>query len=90
MHTIILKFFPARLTNPDLDLRYILPDLLVKKSGGLIEDGGYDYEAETDTMLIYLLTEDLERAVSCITDVVEKTQVLGNDLRGGIELVFDS
>ena len=90
MHTIILKLFPARLTNPDLDIRYVLPDLLVKISGGLIEDGGYDYEAGTDTMLIYLRTEDLERAVSCITEVVEKTQVLRNDLKGGMELVFGS
>jgi hypothetical protein len=90
MHTIILKLFPSRLANPNLDIRYVLPDLLVEKSEGQIEDGGYDYEAAADTMLIYLLTEDLERAIGCITDLVEGTQVLGNDLKEGMEIVIES
>jgi len=89
MHTIILKLFPARLKNPDLDLRYVLPDLLVEKSGGLIEDVGYDYEDGSDTMLIYLDTEELDRALAYITDLVENTQVLGNDLKEGMEIVVD-
>jgi hypothetical protein len=89
MHTITLKLFPERLANPDLDIRYLLPDLLVEKSGGLIRDDGYDYEVGTDAMLIYLLTEDVERAAALITDFIESTQVLGNNLKEGLEILID-
>jgi hypothetical protein len=90
MRTIILKLFPAHLRNPDLDIRYVLPDLLVERSGGLIEDVGYDYEDGSDTLLIYLDTEDLDRALACINDLVEDTKVLGNDLKEGMEILVDS
>lgn len=90
MRTIILKLFPDRLVNPNLDIRYVLPDLLAEKSGGLIQDDGYDYEAGSDAMLIYLLTPDVKRAISFITDFVENTEVLGNDLKRGLEIVAES
>jgi hypothetical protein len=87
MPTIILKLIPSRLTNPDLDLRYLLPDLLAERSGGLIVDDGYEYEDGSDALLIYLRTEDLKRALAAIADLVEGTRVLGNELREGLEVI---
>jgi hypothetical protein len=90
MRTIIIKLMPARLSNPDLDIRYVLPDLIVEKSRGRIKSDGYDYESGSDAMLIYLLAEDVEEAVTCITDVLESTPVLGNDVRGAAEVIVES
>jgi hypothetical protein len=90
MHTIILKLDPEGLENPDLDLRYKLPDLLVERSGRRIEDDGYDYARDgyyppgNAPLLLFLKASDLEAALKCIIDVVENTRVLGNDLRKGV------
>ncbi len=85
MHTIILKLDPERLENPDLDIRYILQDLLVARSGGTIEDDGYDYAQDgTATLLLFLKVSDLEAALKCIIDVVENIRVLGNDLKNRV------
>ncbi|HSZ58350.1 MAG TPA: hypothetical protein VK797_21980 [Tepidisphaeraceae bacterium] len=43
MVTIIVQLDAAKLDNPDLDIRYVLPDLLLSRAGGLLSDGGYDY-----------------------------------------------
>ncbi len=90
MHTIILKLNPEELANPDLDLRYLLPDLLVERSGEMIKDDGYDYARDgyyrpgNAPLLLFLKTSDLEAALKCIFDVVENTPVLGNDLRKSV------
>jgi hypothetical protein len=91
MHTIIIKLTPGRLTNPDLDIRYVPQDLIVEKSGGRIKNDGYDYDFESgaDEMLIYLLAEDPEEAVALITSITEGVPVLGNDLRGATEVRVD-
>ena len=36
MHTIAIKLRAEELSNPDLDIRYVLPDLLADHSGGII------------------------------------------------------
>jgi hypothetical protein len=90
MGAITLKLDPSRLTNPNLDLRYLLPDLLVEESGGLLRGNGYDYETGSDTMLIHLLSDDVGRAAAFIADFVESTQVLGNDLKTAVEMVVES
>ncbi|HSZ57807.1 MAG TPA: hypothetical protein VK797_19245 [Tepidisphaeraceae bacterium] len=43
---IIVQFDAAKLDNPDLDIRYVLPDLLVSRAGGLRSDGGYDCDED--------------------------------------------
>jgi hypothetical protein len=44
MNSLILTLDPEKLENPDLDLRYAIPDLLKVQSEGNIDDNGYDYE----------------------------------------------
>lgn len=90
MHTITLRLNPAKLANPDLDIRYVLPNLLVEKSESLIQDDGYDYEEDgTDVMLLYLQTMNLEKALICIYDVIANIRVLGNNLNDAVEIIID-
>ena len=44
MKNLVLTLDPEKLQNPDLDLRYVIPDLLSARSDGNIRDNGYDYE----------------------------------------------
>lgn len=67
--------------NPNLDLRYVLPDLLAEKSGNLLQDDGYDYCEKSNAMLVYLTTEDLEKALPTIFAVIENDKVMGNCLK---------
>jgi hypothetical protein len=89
MASIVLKLDPARLTNRDLDIRYVLPDLLAEGSDGLLEDGGYDYEEGSNRLLIYLDTTDLEKAVPYVSNFLSTTIVMGNDLRDGAEMEIE-
>jgi hypothetical protein len=90
MQTIILRLDPEKLSNPDLDIRYVLPDLLIEESESVILDDGYDYEdSGNNAMLLHLQTTNLEKALACINDVIANTKVLGNDLNGAVEVILD-
>ncbi len=85
MHTIVLRLDPARLENPDLDLRYVLPDLLAERSGGVIVDRGYDYAGGPPPLLVlYLEAAELVPALACVRDVIENVRILDNDLRQAV------
>ena len=47
MNSLVLTLDPKKLRNPDLDLRYVVPDLLTVRSNGNVRDNGYDYEEAT-------------------------------------------
>jgi hypothetical protein len=88
---IRIKISPERLENPDLDIRYVLPDLIIQISEGLIEDGGYDYlDDEVNTMLIYLRTTDPDFALKKVLEVIETTKVLDNNLKESIEIEVET
>ncbi|HMA92782.1 MAG TPA: hypothetical protein VKP30_08855 [Polyangiaceae bacterium] len=80
MPSIVIRLDPERLQNPDLDLRYMIPDQLAARSSGLIADDGYDYEPENNVMQIYLRTTNLEFAVPLVVEMLETECVLGNIL----------
>ena len=80
MPSIVIRLDPSRLQDPDLDLRYEIPDLLVTRSGGLIKDDGYDYEPEGNALRIYLRTPDLNSAVRQVITFLEKEHLHGNHL----------
>jgi hypothetical protein len=85
MATVILQIDPARLANPDLDLRYVLPDLLVERSSGRLADDGFDYAAEDGAapcLLLFLRAADVAGAVPVIVEVLTSERVLDNDLSG--------
>jgi hypothetical protein len=81
MPTVVVRLDPRRLKNPDVDIRYILPDLLAERSSGIISDDGYDYVGERSLLVLFLETSDIALAVACVLDTVQNVRVLGNDLR---------
>ena len=54
MPSIVIRIRPGDLTEPDLDIRYKIPDLLKERSKGLLVDYGYDFEIKTDAIQIFL------------------------------------
>jgi hypothetical protein len=81
MHTLVIRLDPKLLSNPDADLRYVLPDLLVERSSGNFTDDGYDYLGEEPYLVLFLKASNLSAAISCVTDMIENVRVLDNDLR---------
>lgn len=79
MPGVSLVLDPSKLTNPDLDLRYLLPKLLAERTGGAVEDDGYDYDDE-GRLVIYVTVDDVDRWLPSITAVLEGETLLGNDL----------
>lgn len=54
MIDIAIRLNPQQLANPDLDIRYLLPDLLAQQSGGQIQDDGYDYVGSIPFLVVFL------------------------------------
>lgn len=84
---IRIKIAPERLVNPDLDIRYVLPDLIVENSEKVISSAGYDYlKDESNTMLLYFETADFELAFKRIVEIIKTEKVLDNDLKDAVEI----
>jgi hypothetical protein len=68
MEKLVLKLDAAKLKNPDLDLRYVIPDLLTECSNGNIKDNGYDYEDQENPnsplIAIFLTVVNLSNRVT--------------------------
>lgn len=80
-HTIALRINPQLLENPDADVRYLLPDLIVERSGDTVTEDGYDYVGTEPFLVVYFKTIELQSALACILDVVKNECVLGNNLK---------
>jgi hypothetical protein len=88
MPTILVRLDPRRLDNPDLDVRYALPDLIHEKSCGLVMDDGYDYVGDVPYLLLFLKTENVEQGLPWVLSVLEHDESLGNDfLRAAVVAV---
>jgi hypothetical protein len=85
--TIALQLDPTLLDNPDLDIRYQLPDLLLERSNGLIQDNAYDYVGDS-LLTLFLETTDVDAALVHILDVINNVRLLENDLRKGTAVGF--
>ena len=84
MKNIVLTLDPRLLAKPDLDLRYVIPDLLAARSNGNVADNGYDYEDQEDSsgplLALFLVVDDFPAALALIKQVVLTEVVLENDL----------
>jgi len=82
MAKILIQLDPAKLSNPDLDIRYLLPDLIVEKSGGRITDSGYDFvgKRSSPSLMLFLRSDDAEAALSVVIEVLQNERILDNDL----------
>ncbi len=76
MLTIAIKIDPSRLTNPDLDIRYMIADLLTEATGGAVKDDGYDY-VDGDKLLVFLSADSPEN-VATVLDTLGRQEICGN------------
>jgi len=71
MSSIKIVLDPEKLANPDLDIRYKLPDdIIAKFGGGILIDDGYDYE-EPGSLLAIFLRSALELPAESIDRIVQ-------------------
>jgi hypothetical protein len=79
--TIAIKLDPARLNNPDLDIRYNLSDLIEAATMGQISADGYDYvEEDNNPIVVFLKSAQPLEDVKVVLDVLRQNTVCGNDL----------
>ena len=93
MQTIIILLEPAKLVNPDLDLRYKIPDCIEEVTDGRIQDNGYDYidssldsENGRDLLGIWLKTENASENYKDIVKLFQEQKFLKNDLSESAEI----
>lgn len=79
MQTIIITLNSDKMDNPDLDIRYELPDKIDEYTDGAITDNGYDY-LDNDIMGIWLETDDAAGNVAKVIQLIESEEILENDL----------
>ena len=81
MQTIIISMDSRKMENPDLDIRYTLPDRIEEWSEGAVEDDGYDYTDENGFGLaVWLQTEDAEAWWPKIVELLKTERFEDNDL----------
>lgn len=85
MQTIIITLDSGKMDNPDLDIRYILPDRIDEYTDGQITDNGFDYITR-DIMGIWLETEDAAESVDKVISLIESEEILDNDLSSAAEI----
>ena len=88
MQTILIVLNPAKLTNPDLDLCYCVPEEIETVSKNTIQDNGYDYldADEGDAIGIWLATEDAGANWPIIRHLFQEKKFNGNDLSASAEI----
>lgn len=83
MQTIVIVLNPGKLTNPDADLRYRIPERIEEISNGNIQENGYDYidcEGGGPLMGIWLKTELIHENYPAIIKLFQAEKFLDNDL----------
>lgn len=79
MQTIIVALNSQKMNNPDLDIRYILPDRIEEYTNNSISDNGYDYLSDTELGL-WLETDNAVNNVGKVIQLITTETFLDNDL----------
>lgn len=85
MQTILITLDSEKMDNPDLDIRYLLPDRIDEYTEGAVRDNGYDY-LDNDVMAIWMETEDVAGNVEKVIRLIESEEILENDLKKAAEV----
>lgn len=80
MQTIIITLDPEQMDNPDLDIRYLLPDRIEEFTEGAVTDNGFDY-LDNDIMGLWMETEDATGNVEKVIQLIESEEILENNLK---------
>ncbi|MDE6313882.1 MAG: hypothetical protein K2M46_09750 [Lachnospiraceae bacterium] len=87
MQTIIIKIDSRELKNADLDIRYVLPDVLAEYTGNKVTDNGYDYIDSSGCELgIWLSTDDAIKNYPFVIEYIKNHLVCENDLSLSAEI----
>lgn len=91
MQTIIVKLNPMMMRNPDLDIRYVLPDTLEAYTDKSIMDQGYDYLNDASHSIgIWLSCMNAERDYLKVLECFKEQLILNNDLLHCTELYIST
>jgi hypothetical protein len=85
METIIIKLDSRKMKNPDLDIRYTLPERIEEYTDNQITDNGYDYISGTELGL-WLETENSEKNAEAVIRLLASETFSDNDLSGIAEI----
>ena len=91
MQTIIVLLNPGKLENPDMDLRYSVPDRIEEVSASQIRGNGYDF-IDTDggepgpLMGIWLEAENANESWHMVRELLQNENFKGNDLSSSAQI----
>ena len=81
MAAIVISMDSRKMTNPDLDIRYLLPDRIEEWSQGALTDDGYDYvDQDGHILAVWLETGDPEGWWPKVVELLKTEQFCDNDL----------
>ena len=81
MSAIVISMDSRKMENPDLDIRYLLPDRIEEWSEGAVSDDGYDYvDEEGHILAVWLETGDAEGWWPKIVELLKAEKFEDNDL----------
>lgn len=89
MQTIVILLESGKLINPDLDLRYLIPDRIGELTDGSIQDNGYDYidcKGSSPLLGIWLETVDAAQSWPAIAKLFHEEKFSDNDLSLSAEI----
>ena len=85
-----IKLNPEKLDNPDLDIRYEIPDRVREVTKEVVGDDGYDYlNDEYNSIVIYLDTRDPDYGVKAVLELLEKETFCDNQILKGAIIGLD-
>ena len=89
MSAIVISMDSRKMKNPDLDIRYLLPDRIEEWSGGAVNDDGYEYvDEEGHILAVWLKTEDAEGWWPKIVELLKTEQFCENDLSRSAQVLI--
>lgn len=88
MQSIVIRMDSRKMDNPDLDIRYTLPDRIEEWSQGAVQDNGYDYvDEEGHILAVWLKTEDAEGWWPKILELLKTEKFEDNDLSQSAQIL---
>ena len=87
MGSIAIVLNPEKLKNPDLDLRYILPDTISELTKGEITDDGYDYlDDKANSLVIFMKSINPRKDINTVISILKNNSFIDNNLCGVAKL----
>ena len=86
MKSIVVILDPGKLANPDLGIRYDLPDAIAEHTKNQITDEGFDY-VDGDRLAIFLKVAD-DSCIPEMLDYLGKNQICDNHVLDSAVIVY--